>query len=232
VRVRGVQRVRARGAVGRLRRSDMRRTFVPIAATALAASAGSGLLLSGCAGAAQGAKPPPTQADTPVVARIEKTIPAGGIRSVRAQVKVGEARILPGTAGELQVIAVRRVRGATPEEVQRWRDQPGVTIEARGDTLVVEDLGLEPRRNGVEAQLGVGVRMPPGLSVTAHTGVGDVRVEGKVGDLEANLGVGNLRLERLECAGQRLTVESGTGDVAIDLQALPAAQLKVTVGVG
>src|SRR5690242_10866799 len=110
----------------------MQRAWVSIAATGLVASAGSGIALCGCGGAAQGAKSTPTQPDVAVVARIEKTVPGAGIRSIRAAVKVGDLRLLPGAAGSLQVLAVRSVRGATPEDLQRWRDQPGVTVEARG----------------------------------------------------------------------------------------------------
>lgn len=182
------------------------------------------------AGNAGGAAAEPHEA-----VRVERTLSAHGVQQVRAEVKVGRLSVEAGEGDAVEVTAIRTFGDLSEAEARRFREQSRVVIEPRGEAIVIEDIVPEPERTvhrGKSPSLQVTIRMPRRLDLDARIGVGSVAVTGTVGDLHAESGVGDVRLQRLAGMGNRVTAKVGVGDVVASLAALPRERVLVDVGVG
>ena len=187
--------------------------------------------------------------------RTEKSIPADGIRTVRSSVEVGSLRLKTDSAAEVRVIAVRRVKGGSAADQDRWIKDTKVEIDRQGDAVVIKDvvpesLKKQQGKDRAQASLEVEVRIPRGLAVESSLGVGDVTAEGAfqalrlksgVGDIEVsgdagelmvNSGVGKLKLSDVAVSGSIAEIRAGVGDVDASLRRIPSKDLKITSGVG
>jgi hypothetical protein len=119
----------------------------------------------------------------------------------------------------------------------------------------IGDLTVDGQAGAVTADAGVGAVKLTHLAcgenpVSAHTGAGNVRVEGRMGGLSAAAGAGNITVEgevrdltihdgagkidlnRLTGSGRQWKVDVGAGNVTMALRALPTESLSVHSGVG
>ena len=188
-------------------------------------------------------------------ARSEKVLPAAGVRTVRANVEVGSLRLRTDSASEVRVVALRRMKGGTDADQERWLRETKLEIDRQGDTVVIKDvvpdaLKKQQGKDRASSNLELEVRIPRGLSVETAIGVGDLRVEGAyealrlksgVGDVEiagdagelmVHSGVGKLKLTEVAVNGAAAEINTGVGDIDASLRRIPGKDLKVASGVG
>ena len=187
--------------------------------------------------------------------RVEKAIPASGIRTVRASVEVGSLRIRTDSAGDLKVVGIRRVKGGTDADQARWLQETKVEIDRQGDTVVIKDIVPESLKKGhgkdrANGNLMLEVRLPRGLAIESAMGVGDINADGSFGPLKfktgvghvsvsgdaaellVNTGVGDLKLADVSISGTVADLNAGVGNVDASLRRLPSKDLKIRSGVG
>jgi len=188
-------------------------------------------------------------------ARVEKVIPASGIRTLRASVEVGTLKFRTDSAGEVKVIGIRRVKGGTDADQARWLEETKVEIDRQGDTVIIKDVVPEALKKGngkdrANGSLTLEVRIPRGLSIESAMGVGDINadgsyaslklktgvghitVDGDATELMVNTGVGDLKLADVSISGSVVEINTGVGNVDASLRRLPSKDLKVKSGVG
>jgi hypothetical protein len=168
--------------------------------------------------------------------RVQKSFPSGGIRQVKASVKIGSIRLVADSRDEIRVTAVRKVKEGASTEAVRWMEQSRVELDQQGSAIVLNDIVPERQRSsgskGSAPRLDVEFHVPPGLAVESSTNIGDTDISGRLGDLSLQSGVGNIKLRQLECAGGIVNAKSGVGDVEMALRSLPDQRIKLEVGVG
>ena len=145
-------------------------------------------------------------------------IPAGARLSVHAG--QGRVRVLPASGETAEVVAVKRGRG-------RDEDVAFQVVRAGDDVIVCavrpegEDRcdgeGLHRARGRShggrdEPSTDFTVRLPRGVHVEAHSGNGDVEVEGATADVSATSGNGEVRVGR---GAREVTATSGNGEVEV-----------------
>jgi len=142
--------------------------------------------------------------------------PAEGVVSVTVKAGVGDVRIEGDAQGEIVVrVEVKSKNGFLFGDRQLRRDAEAAQIEARvsGDELV---LSLGPERHGdshlVEHWT---LRVPPSFSASAKLGVGEITVLDIAGDVGAELGVGDVRVEGTYQAFGDVNAACGVGDASL-----------------
>lgn len=200
-----------------------------------------GVLIGGAAAAvrARDERHPPV--------RVERSVPARGIDTVRADVKIGAIRVETGNGDQIEINAVRYFGDLSDEDARRYREGSRVEIDTAGDAVVIKDVIPEgswkgDRRsvngNKSSPRLEVAIRMPRRLALDAKTGVGSLELSGgsgpsaEVGDVRVESGVGDVKLRALACTGSLVSAKAGVGDVSVSFAALPRSEVKADVGVG
>jgi len=126
-------------------------------------------------------------------------------------------------AGSVQV----RAAGAGPTEIQvDGRDADDVTVEQRGEQIVV----IAPQRRGgffgFGNELTVIVQAPAGSDLATKLGSADLEVTGRIGAARVKSGSGDIRAEEV---ADQATLTSGSGDVEIE-KALGHLRIKTGSG--
>ncbi|MEQ9105397.1 MAG: hypothetical protein RIE53_11960 [Rhodothermales bacterium] len=147
--------------------------------------------------------------------------------------------VRPGGALEVDMdfgdLVVRTTRdNQVRVEVERDLDVDlhELTIEARGNRVVIESEYDENGRRWNNVRVDVTVYMPESWSVAFNTGAGNVEIDPVDGDVTGSTGAGNVTLDgvggltdlqtgagniEVEAAGGRIDVRTGAGNVDVTL---------------
>lgn len=163
------------------------------------------LLLAGLA--------PAAMADTPL-GSLEGSWPRGETTRLRVDFPVGELRIETVATETIRATLWARCERRTEACVERSRKLQLVT-DVVGRTRRVELKGF-PRLSNKGLQVELIVEVPRGMAVEVDMGVGELVVRGVDGDLEMNLGVGevDVRLPRQDIGN--VDLEVGVGELTLD----------------
>ncbi len=142
--------------------------------------------------------------------------PSEGLTAVTVKAGVGDVQIEGDAGNEVVVrVEVKSKDGFLFGDRQARRDAEAVTISAR-DSGGELTLALEPEAHGdshwVEHWT---VRVPAAFGASAKLGVGDVTVLDLAGDVRAELGVGDVRVEGAYQAFGNVRAECGVGDASL-----------------
>jgi hypothetical protein len=136
-------------------------------------------------------------------------VPLAGLATLNVSTNVGRIELNAADVVEVQIAAVIKVKAKTEELAQELAE--GVRIEAwpSGQTLVVK--AVKPSGFGRnELSVDFTITAPASLGIKSTVNVGDVRVAGFAGPVEARSEVGSVT-----CLGLRsdATVHTNVGDV-------------------
>ena len=128
----------------------------------------------------------------------------GSVR-LRVEVIVGDVTVTAGDAPTTTVHLEPHGRNGA-ELAEKY------VVEARGGEIVVLAPKLrESLFSATRGSVDVTVEVPAGSTADLRTGAGDVRTTGRLGDVDATSGSGDVSVE--EVAGARL--KSGSGDLSV-----------------
>lgn len=146
---------------------------------------------------------------------LDLKLAAAGITRVVLKVGVGDVEILSGDPGSItaHVEATAKKGWTTSARSRRELDELTIESEVQGDTL---HLRLS-RQHDDDHHLGEdwSLHLPPGTAVKVEQGVGDLRVLDLAGDIEAEVGVGDVRIEGEYASFGSIHGKSGVGDASL-----------------
>jgi len=142
--------------------------------------------------------------------------PSDGLTAVTVKAGVGNVQIQGDAGNEVVVrVEIRSKDGFFSSDRQARRDAESATIAARvsGGELT---LSVEPEQHGDQHWTERWtVRVPGAFAVSAKLGVGDVTILDVGGDLRADLGVGDVRVEGSYQAFGDVRADCGVGDATL-----------------
>lgn len=149
------------------------------------------------------------------VRTIRQAFPVTGVERLTLDLPVGEARILGEERGDVQVVVELRCEPDRERCAELARD---VTLESstRGGRLALELRGFDggPRRDLVFSGV---VRIPADVALGVDMGIGELAIEGLTGDVEAELGVGEMGLRLPYDAVHTVSLAAGVGETNLHL---------------
>ena len=154
----------------------------------------------------------PALADDDVTVRTDAAaLQAQGARLLTLEVPVGEVTVTAGDGDRVEArLAVRCDRGS-----RRCREKAAdirLRPQRSGDELSMEVVGFPRSNSGKSPQADVEITVPRALAVRVEMGVGELEVRGVEGDVDVELGVGEVRVLVPESAVAEVTVDVGVGE--------------------
>ncbi|HUK14194.1 MAG TPA: hypothetical protein VLW17_12905 [Thermoanaerobaculaceae bacterium] len=145
---------------------------------------------------------------------LELTRPADAVQTVEIQAGVGDVDVSSGPGDTVSIHVEVRPKGAHFWSSNRTDlDALEVAAETRGSTLV---LRISPeRRHDLEIGEDWTVRLPARLGLRVKLGVGDVHVLDMTGDMKAEVGVGDVKIEGSYDAFGDVHASCGVGDATL-----------------
>lgn len=147
---------------------------------------------------------------------VERHWPAAHLERVKVDFPVGELRLVGRDIHDVRArLQVRCKHGDWDDRCrERARDIRLVTDTHDGTrTFEIEGLGGW-RTHGLQVRLEIEV--PRDVDLNLEMGVGECRIEGLAGDLDASLGVGQMTLRLVQDAVRSVHLESGIGQASLD----------------
>ncbi len=141
--------------------------------------------------------------------------PAAGITRVVLEAGVGDVEIIAEDSGRItahvEVSSSKSWRGSA--KAKRELETLQLDSEVKGETLYLRmsDSHDDDHHFGEDWSL----HLPPGVAVKVEQGVGDLRVLDLAADIEAEVGVGEIRIEGDYAAFGEISGKSGVGDVSM-----------------
>ncbi len=141
-----------------------------------------------------------------------KETPKLRVRNVSGETSITAA----GAAGEIKVVARKRVSASSEDRAKRLLQNLEVRMEKRGDELLVEPHLYEQERGwldlfrGRRFRVDFDITVPSECAVDAQTVSGELSVEGVRGPLEIQTVSGDVRLEDVQGP---MRLKSVSGDV-------------------
>jgi hypothetical protein len=123
---------------------------------------------------------------------IEKTFTVEGMPRLRVQNVSGETAIRVGEAGQVRVVARKRVKGGSADRAKRLLENVEVIIEQKGNDIFVEPHLYEQERTWLDLFRGKRFRVDFEITVPRETAVNAQTVSG---DLDLNGTRGPTRME-------------------------------------
>jgi hypothetical protein len=123
---------------------------------------------------------------------IEKTFTVEGMPRLRVQNVSGETAIRVGEAGQVRVVAHKRVKGGSADRAKRLLENVEVIIEQKGNDIFVEPHLYEQERTWLDLFRGKRFRVDFEITVPRETAVNAQTVSG---DLDLNGTRGPTRME-------------------------------------
>lgn len=165
------------------------------------------LVMLGAVGAAA-----PALADDDVTVRTDSAaLPVQGARLLTLEVPVGEVTVTAGDVDRVEArLEVRCDRGS-----RRCREKAAdirLRSQRSGDDLSMEVIGFPRHNGGKSLHADVEITVPRALAVRIEMGVGELEVRGVEGDVDVELGVGEVRVLVPESAVAEVTVDVGVGE--------------------
>lgn len=159
--------------------------------------------------------PPALAEERETVRTIRQTFSAADVEGLELELPVGEARILGEERGDVRVVFELRCE---PERKRCADLARGATLESstRGGRLALKLRGFDggPRRDLVFSGV---VRIPAGVALGVDMGIGELAIEGFTGDVEAELGVGEMSLRLPHDAVHTVSLAAGVGETNLHL---------------
>ena len=149
---------------------------------------------------------------------VEKTFVVEGMPRLRVRNVSGETNIRVGDAGQVRVVARKRVKGGSADRAKRLLENVEVRIEQRGNDIFVEPHLYEQERSWLEMFRGKRFRVdfditvPRECAVDAQTVSGDMEVEGTRGPTRVESVSGDVSIGDVQGP---MRVKSVSGDVEI-----------------
>ena len=149
---------------------------------------------------------------------IEKTFVVEGMPRLRVRNVSGETNIHVGDAGQVRVVARKRVKGGSADRAKRLLENVEVRIEQRGNDIFVEPHLYEQERSWLEMFRGKRFRVdfditvPRECAVDAQTVSGDMEVQGTRGPMRVESVSGDVSISD---AQGPMRVKSVSGDVEV-----------------
>ena len=123
---------------------------------------------------------------------VERTFTVDGMPRLRVQNVSGETAIRIGEAGQVRVVARKRVKGGSADRAKRLLENVEVRIEQRGNDIFVEPHLYEQERSWLDLFRGKRFRVDFEITVPRETAVNAQTVSG---DLDLNGTRGPARVE-------------------------------------
>ena len=149
---------------------------------------------------------------------IDKTFVVEGMPRLRVRNVSGETNIHVGDAGQVRVVARKRVKGGSADRAKRLLENVEVRIEQRGNDIFVEPHLYEQERSWLEMFRGKRFRVdfditvPRECAVDAQTVSGDMEVQGTRGPMRVESVSGDVSIGD---AQGPMRVKSVSGDVEV-----------------
>jgi hypothetical protein len=154
-------------------------------------------------------------ADKTPVRNETTSFPLEGTRSVSLDLPVGSVRVAPGAADQVGTRLEVRCAANSTSCQQRARDLhllPGRT----SDGLALKVDGWDHSSRGIhQPQVVLDVTVPAAATLRVQIGVGEIDLRGLEGDVSAEVGVGEARVEIPEGAVHGVSVEVGVGEATL-----------------
>lgn len=151
----------------------------------------------------------PANADE-IVRRLAQQIPAAGVERVSLDFPVGQL-LVDGWDGRQVDLDVRleceRDTRSCREAAQKVR-----VVHGTQDGRLHVEMKDWPKRGGKGLEAHVTIKVPRRLALTSNLGVGEMRISGIEGDLNADLGVGELSVTMPESAVASVNADTGVGE--------------------
>ncbi len=161
---------------------------------------------------------------------LETTVPRNGAATLALDTAVGDVTVAASKDDSIHVLVELTPRKAgffssrKAAERQVEAARLGVTRNGRRVSLEIEGVSGEPRFEATWT-----VSLPVDMNLELEMGVGDLKVEGTTGKIDADLGVGDATLA--VSAGE-LKVDVGVGDITLSAPAAAYATVECSTGVG
>jgi hypothetical protein len=153
----------------------------------------------------------PAWADSDVVVRrFAKQLPLTDIEKVLVDVPVGEVRVegWDGPQVDLEITLKCEERGGDCADLaQRVK-----VVYSRDDDQLVLRLKEWPKSRNKGLQAHVHVRIPRGLPLKAHLGVGELSIAAFENNVDADLGVGELNITLPAASVGSVSADTGIGE--------------------
>ena len=149
---------------------------------------------------------------------VEKRFVVEGMPRLRVRNVSGETNIHVGDAGQVRVVARKRVKGGSADRAKRLLENVEVRIEQRGNDIFVEPHLYEQERSWLEMFRGKRFRVdfditvPRECAVDAQTVSGDMEVQGTRGPMRVESVSGDVSIGD---AQGPMRVKSVSGDVEV-----------------
>lgn len=147
---------------------------------------------------------------------IEKTFTVDGMPRLRVQNVSGETAIRAGEAGQVRVVARKRVKGGSADRAKRLLENVEVRIEQKGNDIFVEPHLYEQERSwldlfrGKRFRVDFEITVPRETAVNAQTVSGDLDLHGTRGPARLESVSGDVNIEDVQGP---MRIKSVSGDV-------------------
>lgn len=161
---------------------------------------------------------------------LETAVPRNGATALALDTAVGDVTVAPSKDDSIHVLVKLTPRKAgffssrKAAERQVEAARLGVSRDGREVSLKIEGVSGEPRFEATWT-----VSLPADMNLELAMGVGDLKVEGMTGKIDADLGVGDATL--VTAAGE-LKIDVGVGDITLSAPAAAYATVECSTGVG
>jgi DUF4097 and DUF4098 domain-containing protein YvlB len=171
--------------------------------------------------------------------RIEESFAAGDAPSLKIDSFAGNVTVQTGQSGVIGVAATKRARS------QGDLDRIEVQVSELDGGLVIK---TENPSRLMDVAVDLEITAPAGARLDAHTGAGNVDIDGITGEIDAHSGAGNLDVRgsagtaRLDTGAGNVgyqgtpqgdcRFETGAGNITLALPADPNVQVDLTTGMG
>lgn len=149
------------------------------------------------------------------VRTLRRSIPTAGIERIELDLPVGEAHITGEDRGDVQVDFELRCKPGKEGCAEAARRVAIESSSRRGElALALRGFDRGQRRNLVLRGI---VRIPAALDLRVDMGVGELKISGLAGNVEAELGVGEMTLRLPVDAARSIALDSGVGETHLQL---------------
>ncbi|NNE08687.1 MAG: DUF4097 family beta strand repeat protein [Gemmatimonadetes bacterium] len=142
---------------------------------------------------------------------------AGQVRIVEAETRNGFIHIRSGDEDSVAVEVIERVRKHTHEDAEKIADKVDLTIEAKGEVLVIKmDRSKLSGKEKSAYSASFTITLPSSMSVRVESSNGDIEVAKVEGSVHASTSNGNVRMKG---SGGDADLRTTNGDIYADLAA-------------
>lgn len=144
------------------------------------------------------------------VRRITRQLEVGGEHQILLDVPVGEVRIEPGEAGRV-AIEIVILCDSDSRRCRRYADDIYLDDSLHRHTLSLKLRGDSHRLTG-RPSIEVRLAVPPGNDLEVELGVGELHIEDLTGDVDADVGVGEVEVFAREAIVGAVHLSAGVGE--------------------